>query len=111
MRFGKTSQFNTNVAGQCAIVMFNRRMNSSNHEPGFSSSPLDDSDGSELHGLLADAGHVARVHHVGHVLVALRGLLHHQLRRGHADRDTLLLQLVQNLGKYVLLSIPEIKGD
>ena len=63
----------------------------------FSSSPLDDSDGSELHGLLADAGHVARVHHVGHVLVALRGLLHHQLRRGHADRDSLLLQLVQNL--------------
>ena len=99
MRFGKTSQFNTNVAGECATAMFNRRMKSNNHERGFSSSPLDDSDGSELHGLLADAGHVARVHHVGHVLVALRGLLHHQLRRGHADRDSLLLELVQNLGK------------
>ena len=40
---------------------------------------LDDSDGPQLDALLADAGGVAGVDHVGHVLVRLRRLFHDQL--------------------------------
>ena len=43
----------------------------------------------EFHGLFTDAGRVTRVDDVGHVLVGLRGLLHHQLGGSHAHRYAL----------------------
>lgn len=38
------------------------------------------------------------VHHIVHVLVGRRRLLHHQLRRGHPDGDALLLELLEHIG-------------
>ena len=43
----------------------------------------------QFHGFLANAGAVAGVHDVGHVLVRLGRLLHHQFRGGHPHRDAL----------------------
>jgi len=64
-------------------------------QSGFSS--LDDSNGSEFDGFFADAGGVASVDDLHHVLVRLGRLLHHQFGGGHPDGDAALLQLVQHL--------------
>lgn len=60
-------------------------------------SALDDGDGSQLDALLGDAGLMARVHHLVHVLVGFGRLLRHQLGRCHADADALLGQVGQHL--------------
>ena len=47
---------------------------------------------------------MARVHHLRHVLVTLRRLLHHQLGRRHANRDPFRLELLQHLGVIQLVT-------
>ena len=64
---------------------------------------FDNSDWSQLDTLFADAGRVAGVDHVSHVLVGLGCFLHDQLRRSHSNRDSFLRQLVQN---FLIIEIP-----
>lgn len=49
---------------------------------------LDDCDGPQLDALLGDVCVVTRLNDLAHVLVTLRGLLHDQLGRCHADLNT-----------------------
>ena len=57
---------------------------------------LDDTDRPQLDALLADAGRVAGVHHVCHVLVRLGRFFHDQFGRRHPDGNALLGKFVQD---------------
>ena len=57
---------------------------------------FDDADRPQLDALLADAGRVAGVHHVGHVLVRLGRFFHDQFGRRHPDGNALLGKFVQD---------------
>ena len=81
----------------CAIIAHDEHLNHENTNHTTAASPFDNSDRAQLDNLLAYSSGMARIDYGGYILVRLRRLLHHELRRRNANRDPFSLQPIEDL--------------